>query len=283
LPDEVAREAARLDIIALVHHPLAAERGLNPRVAAELEDTERRALGAARLVVATSQATAAALATGYAVESNRIAVVEPGTDPAPLARSNRSSTIDHEPLELLCVATLIPRKGHDLLFRALTSAPRRNWRLICAGSTERDPATAARLRAQMAADGIGDRVELVGDLGAATLAAYYDRADAFVLATLYEGYGMAVAEALARGLPVVSTATGGIEELVLGHGGAQPAGLVVPPGDLDAFTDALSQLLDDGQLRARLAEGARQVRDRLPTWDDAVIAMERALQRVARR
>jgi len=291
LPDEAAREAARLEIVALVHHPLAAETGLDPHVAAELEDSERRALAASRFVIATSQSTAAVLA-GYGVEADRIAVVEPGSDPAPLARgsqpsanSHQTSALSPQPSEvaLLCVATLIPRKGHDLLFRALASLPHRNWRLICAGSTERDPATVERLRAQLDAEGIADRVELVGDLDAAALAVHYDRADVFVLPTLYEGYGMAVAEALARGLPVVSTATGGIEEIVLGRGGAQPAGLVVPPGDLDAFTEALSQVVDDEQLRARLAKSARRVRDRLPTWDAAAGAMERALERVARR
>jgi glycosyltransferase involved in cell wall biosynthesis len=289
LPDEVAREAARLAIVALVHHPLAAETGLDRHVAAELEESERRALAAVRFVVTTSRATAAALAR-YGVESDRIACVEPGTDSAPLARSSRPSPIDHrpsaishQPLEvaLLCVATLIPRKGHDLLFRALASIPHRDWRLICAGSTERDPVTVERLRTQLRADGLDDRIQLVGDTDAATLAVHYDRADVFVLATRYEGYGMAVAEALARGLPVVSTATGGIEDLVLGDGGAhsgRPAGIVVPPGDLGAFTAALSRVLGEPRLRDELAEGARHVRDCLPTWDDAVVAMERVLK-----
>jgi glycosyltransferase involved in cell wall biosynthesis len=307
LPDETAREAARLPIVALVHHPLAAEGGLDAHVAAALADSERRALAAVRFVVATSPATATALG-GYGVGSDRIAVVEPGTDPAPLARSSHPSTVNHQlstishqPLEvaLLCVATLIPRKGHDLLFRALASIPHRNWRLICAGSTERDSATVERLRAQLCADGLDDRVELAGELDTATLAVHYDRADVFVLPTRYEGYGMAVAEALACGLPVISTATGGIEDLVMGHGGAhssvplplgrprerepdRAAGIVVPPGDLNAFTAALSCVLGDARLRDELAEGARHVRGRLPTWDDAVAEMEQVLERVAK-
>jgi glycosyltransferase involved in cell wall biosynthesis len=119
--------------------------------------------------------------------------------------------------------------------------------LTSAGSLDRDPPTVARGRALLRADGLEDRVVLAGDLDAVTLAAYYDRADLFVLPTLYEGYGMAVAEALARGLPVVSTATGAIEDLVFG------AGIVVPPGDLPALTDALSRVLGDAHLRARPA------------------------------
>ena len=82
--------------------------------------------------------------------------------------------------------------------------------MTCAGSLDRNPPTVVRVRAQLCERGLEDRVALVGDLDAAALGAAYDRADVFVLPTLYEGYGMAVAEALARGLPVVSTDTGAI-------------------------------------------------------------------------
>ena len=279
LPDEAEREAARLRIIALVHHPLAAETGLDPALAAALDVSERRALAASRSVVVTSRATADRLAD-YGVTADRITVVEPGTDRAPLARGSslksRVSGLSGE-VALLCVATLTPRKGYDLLLQALAAVPHRHWTLTCAGSLDRDAATVARVRALLRAESLEDRVVLAGEMDEATLATYYDRADLFVLPTLYEGYGMAVAEALARGLPVVSTATGAIADLV----GAD-AGIVVPPGDLAALTDALSRVLGDAELRARFAAGARRVRDRLPTWDDAAAAMAQALAREAR-
>ena len=75
---------------------------------------------------------------------------------------------------------------------------------------------------------------------------------------------MAVAEALAHGLPVVATMTGAIPELV-----GNDAGLLVPVGDAPALVEALSCMLGDAGLRARCAEGARRRRDRLPTWDEA--------------
>ncbi len=275
LPDEAEREALRLRIIALVHHPLAAETGVDPVLAVALEVSERRALAASRSVVVTSRATAARLAE-YGVTADRITVVEPGTDRAPIARGSRLnsqvSSLSGD-VALLCVATLTPRKGHELLVRALAAVRHRNWRLICAGSLDRDPLTVARVRDLVRAEGVEDRIVLAGDMEAAMLATHYDRADLFVLPTLYEGYGMVVAEALARGLPIVSTATGAIADLV----GAD-AGIVVPPGDLAAFTDALSRVLGDAELRAQLSAGARRVRDRLPTWDDAAIAMELALE-----
>jgi glycosyltransferase involved in cell wall biosynthesis len=275
LPDEAARHAARLAIVALVHHPLAAETGLDPAVAAALEESERRALASARSVVVTSRGTAAALAR-YGVAADRIGVVEPGTDPAPLARGSQSAIINQQSaISLLCVATLTPRKGHELLLRALASVPARDWRLTCAGGFDRDPATAERVRALVRELELEDHVMLVGDMNAAQLAVEYDRADLFVLPTLYEGYGMAVAEALARGLPVVSTATGAIAQLV-----GECAGIVVPPGDRIAFSAALARVLGDASLRDRLAAGARAVRDHLPTWDAAAAAMAQALERI---
>jgi glycosyltransferase involved in cell wall biosynthesis len=268
LPVEVEREAGRLKIVALVHHPLAEETGIDPRLAASLKISESRALAAVRSVVVTSRTTATRL-RDYGVGPNRITVAEPGTDPAPLARgSGKPSEV-----ALLCVATLTPRKGYELLMSALAAIPAQNWRLTCAGSLDRDAPTVARVFEQVRDSRFENRISFVGDLDAAAVAVEYDRADVFVLPTLYEGYGMVVAEALARGLPVVSTATGAILGLV-----GTEAGIVVPPGDLPAFTDALSRVIVDPGLRERLADGARRVRQRLPTWDASAGAIAQALQ-----
>ena len=270
LPEEIARAAPRLKIVGLVHHPLAAETGISPALASALEASERSALAAVRFVIVTSRATARRLAD-YDVSADRIAVVEPGTDPAPLARG----PVQPSTVALLCVASLTPRKGCELLLNALAAVPASNWQLTCAGSLDRDAGTVSRVRALVAEHGLDDRVSLAGDLDTAALAEQYDRASVFVLPTLYEGFGMAVAEALARGLPVVSTDTGAIGDLVAGG-----AGLVVPPGDLRAFTDALSRVIGDAGLRARLSEAARRVREGLPTWDAAAAAMSQVLEAV---
>jgi glycosyltransferase involved in cell wall biosynthesis len=271
MPAEVEREASRLRIAALIHLPLASEIGISRGMAARLAATERRAIAAASLVIVTGKIAAVALES-YGVPSDRITVVEPGTDRAPLARGSREG-----PLRLLCVATVNPGKGHDILLRALAAAASDgNWHLTCAGSLDRHPPTVRRLRDRLRTEGLEARVSLVGDLDATALAACYDAADLFVLATLHETYGMAVAEALARGLPVVSTATGAIPDLV-----NEDAGLVVPPGDTDGLTFALARVLGDPALLARFAAGARRVRDRLPTWEEAVGKMAAALGHLA--
>ena len=275
LPVEIERETARLKVVALVHHPLAEETGIDPTLAASLKISESRALAAVRAIVVTSRTTAARL-DDYGVAASRITVVEPGTDPAPLARG--SAAAGQPPgVALLCVATLTPRKGYELLMSALAAIPAEDWRLTCAGSLDRDAPTVARVVEQVRDNGFENRISFVGDLDAPAVAVQYDRADVFVLPTLYEGYGMVVAEALARGLPVVSTATGAILDLV-----GSDAGIVVPPGDLPAFTDALSRVIADPGLRARLADGARRVRQRLPTWDASAGAMAQALQSAAK-
>ncbi len=274
LPDEAEREGKRLRFVALVHHPLAEETGIAAADAEVLEASERRALATARHVVVTSRGTADGLAR-YGVAADRLDVIEPGTDRAPLAAGSTDGRV-----HLLCVASLVPRKGHDILFRALAAVPHHGWHLTCVGSLERHAVAAQELRALARQLGIDDRVAFAGEADDTTLPGYYAAADLFVLPTRHEGYGMAVAEALARGLPVISTRTGAIGDLVGEH-----AGIVVAPGDADAFSMALSLVLDGPdalELRRHLARGARQVRETLPTWDEAALKMDGVLARVSR-
>ena len=269
MPEIAAAEAQRLRLVALVHHPLALETGLENGHAEALRASETGALASARIVVTTSAATARSLAD-YGVAPERAVVVEPGTDPAPLARGTHGRV-----LELLCVSAVVPRKGHAVLVEALAPLVDRPWRLTCAGSLARAPKTVAALRQAIAKLRLAGRVRFAGEVDHVALERYYDRADGFVLATLHEGYGMALAEALARGLPIVSTQAGAVPDTV-----PPDAGLLVPPGDPVALRRALAQFLDEPDLRARLAAGARAARGRLPSWADSCARLSDALRRV---
>jgi len=266
LAELAERHAARLCWVALVHHPLARESGLSVPEQARLQASERRALACARQVVVTSPATARALAA-YGVPATRIAVVEPGTDPAPAAQGSADG------LSLLCVATVTPRKAHALLLRALAGLRDRSWHLHCVGSLERDVATAAAAQALAQTLGLAERVRWHGEVAAAPLQALYAQADLFVLPSLYEGYGMAFAEALAHGLPVLGCAAGAVPDTV-----PDTAGVLVPPGDGVALRAALQALLDDAPRRLALAAGAYAAGQRLPRWEQSAARFAAVLE-----
>jgi glycosyltransferase involved in cell wall biosynthesis len=276
MPSELTRESSRLRFVALIHMPLAAAIGLSAAEAAEFEASERLALSTARLVVVTGRSAAATMGR-YGIDVHRIALIEPGTDPASRSRGTGSSQPGGR-LALLTVASVTEGKGYEVLIKALAGIPERAWHLTCAGSLDRDPSTVARIRTALRRERLDDRVTLAGAVDRATLAAFYDAADVFVLATLRETYCMAVAEALAHGLPVVSTSTGAIPELVGATASRGPAGLLVPPGDAAALAAALSRALSDARLRASLADSAWEARRSLPSWDNAVHGMITALE-----
>ncbi len=266
MADEAEREQHRLPLVALVHHPLALETGIDAERARTLEISERRALACARLTFVTSRATVRSLAS-YGVSRDRIVVVEPGTDRGPLAEGAADDSFN-----LLCVASVTPRKGYETLVQALARLTDLSWQLTCVGSLERAPDTAARVRDAVDAAGLSARVTFLGELGEAAVASCYASADLFVLPTFHEGYGMVVAEAIARGIPVVSTATGAIPELV-----GDEAGLLVPAADVDALAAALRRVMTDAMLLTSVKEGARRRRDTLPSWRDAATRMAAAL------
>lgn len=248
----------RLRLVALVHHPLALETGLDPIEAERLRVDEQRALALARALVTTSPETAALLVRDYQVAAERVRVVEPGTDPAPLATGSGGPW-----RALLCVAAVTPRKGHDLLLEALAALQDRDWRLDCVGSLDRSPETARALQELTARLCLDERVTWHGAVSSVRLAAHYRAADLFVLPTRFEGYGMVLTEALAHGLPILSTRTGPVSRLV-----PPEAGILVPPDDPGALQVALARLMDDPPLRARLSEGARAARVRLRAWEE---------------
>jgi len=96
-----------------------------------------------------------------------------------------------------------------------------------------------------------------------------------VLPSFHEGYGMAFAEALAHGLPIIATRAGAIPETV-----PESAGILVAPGDAAGLASALAQILDDRPLRARLTQGAVAAGAKLPSWDQAVAHWARAIERL---
>jgi glycosyltransferase involved in cell wall biosynthesis len=255
-------------VIALVHHPLALETGLSEREAARLRGSERAALARAKRVVTTSAATGRLLLEDYGVATDRITVVPPGTDPAPAAKGSSDGVV-----RLLAVGAVVPRKGYDVLIAALATMPRSPWTLTIAGDRTRDLQCAARLDAEIARLGLGERVAVLGAVPNDRLSELYGGADVFVLPSRFEGYGMVFAEALARALPIIGTTAGAIPETV-----AQGAGLLVPPDDAPALTAALKRLIDDPAERRRMAACARRACTAQPSWSASARLFAQAIE-----
>ena len=138
------------------------------------------------------------------------------------------------------------------------------WRLTIAGDRTRNPAAAARLDTDISAHALGDRVAVLGAVPPERVIELYLASDIFVLASRFEGYGMALAEAIAHGLPVVSTMAGTIPDTM-----PAGAGLLVPPDDAVAFAQALRRLIRNRAERQRLAANARGAATQLPTWQNS--------------
>jgi glycosyltransferase involved in cell wall biosynthesis len=250
--------ARRLTLLVLVHMLIADERD-----DAEARAIEAATLSAASAVVATSAWTKSRLVERYGLEGARIHVVRPGVDAAELARGTAAGGA------LLCVAAVVPAKGHDVLASALGSVADLAWDCVCAGALDLDPEFVERVRRAALSGGIAERMRFIGTRVGPALDALYGAADAVVLCSRAETYGMVVTEALARGLPVITTAVGGVPE-ALGHGAGMSApGLTVPPDDAIAVAEAVRAWLSDAQLRERLRRAAAERRTSLSRWADA--------------
>jgi glycosyltransferase involved in cell wall biosynthesis len=156
------------------------------------------------------------------------------------------------PLRVLTVGRLVPEKGSPLLLEALEQ-------LVASGvDAELSVVGAGPLAGQLAERarraGLGGRVRLLGAVGQDDLPALYRAADAFCLPSFAEGLPVVLMEAMACGLPVVTTTIAGIPELVE-H---RVTGLLVPPGRADLIAAALRDLALDPQLRASLGAAGRE-------------------------
>jgi len=265
LPDAAAALRSSHRVIALVHHPLALESGLTPAETAALRDSERAALAAVTGVVVTSPATRRILMADYGVPAEIIAVALPGserTDGAAAVRKRAREPVNPQTINLLAVGAVVPRKGYDVLVDALDQLAALDWQLVIAGDCKRNPATAGALATKIASKRLEQRVCLAGAVNEHALAALYRDADVFVLASRFEGYGMAYAEAIAHGLPVIGTRTGAVPDTV-----PADAGILVPPDDAAALAAALGSMITDAGLRERCSAAARAAP--MPTWEAA--------------
>ena len=260
VPEIIVPEAERLALTVLVHLPLGDETGLAPALAAELDAKERTTLRAVSAVVATSDWAVRRLVAHHGLAPDRVHAAEPGADIAPIASGTDGVS------RLLCVAAVTPRKGQHRLVEALATVTELPWSCVLVGGLTQDPAYVAQLRALIEKHGLGDRLHLAGPQAGAQLDASYAAADLMVLTSYAETYGMAVTEALARGIPVLATDVGGLPEAVGRAPDGGVPGILVPPEDPAALAAELRGWFGEADVRRRLKAAARGRRAALNGW-----------------
>ena len=265
-------EGLDIDLVALVHHPLALETGLSDHQSAALRTSEKTVLRHARHVVVTSPVTLETLVADYGVPAERITVALPGLVlPPPVDRSSR---LPDDPVRLLSVGSLTPRKGHDLLIAALSRLSDLDWEARIVGMTPNGSDYGDELMRLSDEAGLGERLNFLGALDESHLVAQYAWADLFVLLTRYEGYGMVFAEAMAHGLPVVAGAGGAVADTV-----PPDAGALIPVGDIEAAAAALRTFILQSTVRRQAAKCAREHAETLPSWRDSARRIADCLRR----
>ncbi len=234
---------------ALVHHPTAlaepAERDL-------IRAAERRVLPRLGRVVATSKGVGARLVAEFGVSARRLRVVVPGLADLPRSPGSGQATC-----HILSVGRLAPRKGHDVLLRALARLPDLDWRLTIAGDSHGEAAWAEELGTLAAGLAIGHRMELLERPAGAALEQLWETADLFALASRRETTGIAVAEALRRGVPVAITGC---------DAPPRDAGASCQPEDDAALSLCLRRMIFDRALRQHMSETAWTAGQSLPGW-----------------
>ena len=243
--------------LALVHHPLGLEAGLSPERTAFLLTNEKAVLEKIHHTIVTSPLTKRLLMHDFKLPERSISVAEPGT-----ARAPRAVGTGH-PLQVLAVGAVSARKAYDHLVLALSTLSDVDWHLTIAGSLDLSPQATHDLQASIRKCALDKRITLTGAVDDATLDGLYARADIFAMSSLFEGYGMALTEALARGLPIVASSGGAATDTVPDH-----CTIKVPPGDVAALTKALRRVMTDQALRHRMADAAWAAAALLPSWDD---------------
>ena len=255
-PAFVKALSERMPVISLLHHPLCLENGLDPSQITSLKKSEAQGLKHCSAVITTSPATSRTVADLFGFPSEKIHHVLPGVERGKIAEPQKGKTTN-----LLCIGSIIRRKGHLYLIKALAGLIELDWRLDCVGLNNLETDLDKELEALVSKLGLSDRITFHGAVEENKLEAFFEHAHCFVLPSLYEGYGMAYAEAIVRGLPVIGTTAGAIPETV-----PSDCGLLVAPENVEELTAALKTMVEDDAARERMRLSALQSAQEFPDW-----------------
>ena len=258
-PEFLKQLSEIMPVIALVHHPLCLESGLNSDSRKNLKNLEAKGLEFVSGIVTTSPKTSKSVQNLFAVDSGKISCVIPGVE-----RGSIASPAKNETIRLLCVGSVIERKGHRILLEALGKLKHLDWHLDCVGKTDFEPGLYTELLEVVDGQGLKSRVKFHGAIEPEALEQKYGQAHVFVLPSLFEGYGMVYAEAIVRGLPVIGTIAGAIPETV-----PSECGILVSPGSIEELQSALEIMISKHQTREHYRKSALSSASGFPSWSES--------------
>lgn len=221
-------------------------------------------------LVTVSEASRFDIAADFAVPENKLRIVHNGIDteafrPLP--------NVEREECTVMATASAdAPLKGLDYLIRAIAelAGEMPELKLTVLGKLKKDGDTEKLINRL----NIGDRITFHSGLSTDEVTALYARATCAVVPSIYEGFGLPAGEAMACGVPVISTDGGALPEVV------GDAGITVPTRDASALASAIRVMLDDESLRQKLAERGRQRILEKFSWDVAAKEMEKLYRRI---
>tara|TARA_R100000306_G_scaffold62532_1_gene72196 strand:- start:41518 stop:43509 length:1992 start_codon:yes stop_codon:yes gene_type:complete len=267
-----SRAAAQVhSLSALVHHPLGDETGLEDEERQHLHALEAEALRHVDLIMTTSRHTSERVNALFSPQQT-VVVVEPGVDRPPTL-PKKEHGVGSQSLKLLCVASLIPRKGQDILIQALHRLPTLDVHCTLVGLLDRDPDYVRKIQGLIEELRLQNHVTLTGPLVDEALEQHWQAADVLVLPSWYEGYGMVLDEAAVRGVPVL-VSTGGALAATFREG----TGLQVPPGDIGALATAIERFARDSAFLASCRTTALAISYQQRSWEEAAAELCLALE-----
>lgn len=236
-----------------------------------LNDVVPWSIGRATHILADSQSTKQDLMNIWQVPAGKITVLysgvneifQPVNDEAKLTAVRRKYSLENFPY-LLSVGTVQPRKNYQMLIRAFAPiAQSQPHHLVIAGGKGW---LEEEMLAEVKRQNLNDRVHFIGFVDDADLPALYSSATLYAMPSLYEGFGLPLLEAMACGVPIITTNTSSLPEVV-GNTAVQ-----LPPTDESAWTQAIAELLTNPSRRAHMtAEGFRRVRQF--TWQKSALQL----------
>lgn len=223
-----------------------------------LFEAERACLQRADALLVPSYETARYIKASYGICPDRIRTSVPGNDPVP--RTDIGKFGAQRGPRILSVGAIIPRKRYDYLLEVAAQMKTQDWVWQVAGDPARYPGHLLALKDKAEKLGLADRFKFLGDVSDAQLEQLWQQTDLYVAASHYEGYGMAVAEALRHGVPVASTASGAVSTW------AKSGVLQVPADDAANVAQKIDQLFAVPNALQQLGELAWSFGRTLPSW-----------------